>query len=491
MTLVTQFKNKNILVLGLGLTGLSCVRYLASQGLTFAVNDSRATAVEQQQFNTDFPQVNLSLGGWDSKKISVADIIIVSPGIDLNNNDITPYINEHCQVLGDVELFFQVLNADNVQIPTLAITGSNGKSTVVTLLAHIGEQLGLTVCLAGNIGTPIMDLLIDNKYLSCDALILELSSFQLETLSSMQANGASILNISDDHLDRHKTLQNYQKIKQSIYQQAQTLVINRDDVLTQPCNSTEQQHVISFGSDAPQKAQFGLAIEQNELQLMFADQALIAVNKLPISGIHNALNCLAALALGQTIGWSLAAMVKALPSFIGLAHRCQVVASDDGIIWINDSKATNVGSTLAALEGLAKTKQTDQQLILIAGGEGKGADFSPLAPVINKEVALLITLGKDADKLACLTPSSVKTTSLIAAVKLANQQAKQGDIVLLSPACASLDMFKNFAERGNVFIEAVQNLAVHKEIANKKIVSKKANNSKSALAQNERGQLND
>ncbi len=458
MTVITQLKNKNVLVLGLGLTGLSCVRYLAKQGLKFSVNDSREAAVNKQSFAADFPQVELTLGNWDHEKISAAEVIIASPGIDLASKDIAPYISDNCQVWGDIELFFQVLNANHIQLPTLAVTGSNGKSTVVTLLAHMGEQLGINVCLAGNIGTPIIDLLINNEHLSCDVLILELSSFQLETLTSMRAEGATVLNISDDHLDRHKTLQNYQKIKQNIYQQAQTLVVNRDDVLTKPLNVTNKQQVVSFGSDRPIKDQFGLGLEQDKLHLMFAEQALIAVDKLSISGIHNALNCLAALALGQTVGWSLAAMVKTLPTFKGLPHRCQVIASDN-ITWINDSKATNVGSTLAALEGLAKTKQANQQLILIAGGEGKGADFSPLTQVVNKDVSLLITLGKDADKLMSLTANAIKVDSLIAAVELAAQQAKQDDIVLLSPACASLDMFKNFAERGDVFTRAVQNLA--------------------------------
>jgi UDP-N-acetylmuramoylalanine--D-glutamate ligase len=467
MTVITQLKNKNILVLGLGLTGLSCVRYLAKQGLKFSVNDSREAVVNEQNFSADFPQVELSLGYWDREKISTADIIIASPGIDLAGKDIAPYISDNCQVLGDIELFFQVLNANNIQLSVLAVTGSNGKSTVVTLLAYMGEQLGFNVCLAGNIGSPIIDLLINNEHLSCDVLVLELSSFQLETLTSMRADGATVLNISDDHLDRHKTLQNYQKIKQKIYQQARTLVVNRDDVLTKPLNVTNKQQVVSFGRDRPIKGQFGLALEQDKLHLMFEKEALIAVEELSVSGIHNALNCLAALALGQTVGWPLAAMVKTLPTFKGLAHRCQIISSEDDIIWINDSKATNVGSTLAALEGLAKTKQTSQQLILIAGGEGKEADFSPLTQVLNKDVSLLIALGKDANKLMSLTANAIKVDSLIAAVELAAQQAKQGDIVLLSPACASLDMFKNFIERGNVFSQAVQKLSSKNKNKNK------------------------
>ncbi len=456
MTLKTQLKDKHILVLGLGLTGLSCVRFLTSQGLTIAVNDSRENIVDPNQFSIDYPEVSLFLGSWDQAQIATADIIIASPGIDLEATGIRQHISEKCQVWGDVELFFQTLKARNLHVPTLAVTGSNGKSTVVSLLAHIGNKLGLTVCLAGNIGTPILDLLSDNKIVTCDALILELSSFQLETVNSMQANGATVLNISDDHLDRHKTLACYQQIKQKIYQQTEKIIFNRDDSLSKPVANGNAQAWMSFGSDAPQDNNFGLGVKDDKLQLMYGEQVLVAVNDLSIAGTHNALNCLAALALGQSVNWPLAAMVKTLSSFTGLAHRCQVVASEDGITWINDSKATNVGSTLAALVGLADTKQATQQLILIAGGEGKGADFSPLQDKINKEVSLLITLGKDADKLAKLTEKSVKTDNLITAVKLAQDYAKAGDIVLLSPACASLDMFKNFVERGNIFTQAVQ-----------------------------------
>jgi UDP-N-acetylmuramoylalanine--D-glutamate ligase len=456
MTLMTQLKNKNILVLGLGLSGLSCVRFLNSQGLTFSVNDSREQPLDVESFHRDYAKLNLSLGAWDKSLIASADIIIVSPGIDLSNDDISTHIKDNCQIWGDIELFFQVINDQNITMPTLAVTGSNGKSTVVTLLAHFAKQLQLNFCLAGNIGTPILDLLLDEQRLAnLDVLILELSSFQLETLRSMNATAACVLNVSDDHLDRHKNLSSYQQIKHTIYQQAKTVLVNRDDQLTQPLSLSSEQKLLSFGSDHAKTEQFGLARVDNKLQLMLANKTLLAVEQLPISGIHNALNCLAALALGQSAGWPLTKMVNALTSFTGLAHRCQKVNSHDGIIWINDSKATNVGATLAAIEGLAQTKNNQQKLLLIAGGDGKGADFSPLKSVINSSIDLLITLGKDGDKLAQLSKKHTAVNNLVEAVAVANKFTQQGDIVLLSPACASLDMFKNFAERGNVFSQAV------------------------------------
>jgi len=459
-----MFVNKNVLILGLGLSGLSCVRFLTKMDVKFAVNDSRNSPVNIEQFNKEYPLLKLSLGQWDAELIAAADIIITSPGIDLNDKNIATHINDKCQIWGDVELFFQIINQHNIVLPTLAVTGSNGKSTVVSLLAHIGKKLGLNICLAGNIGLPIVDMLAEDNLEQIDCLVLELSSFQLETLRSMNALGVSVLNISDDHLDRHKTLENYQHIKHNIYHQGQTLVFNRDDQLTLPLAVNNDQTLVSFGSDNAKDGQFGLL--NNKQALAIASNSLIALNQLPMSGTHNALNCLAALALGQSAGWNMAEMVNVLGSFVGLEHRCQIVPSNDGIIWINDSKATNVGATLAAIEGLVQTKKASQKLILIAGGEGKGADFSPLKIAINNNVAQLITLGKDGDKLADLTDKSISVTSLQNAVDTASALARNGDIVLLSPACASLDMFSNFVERGNAFIAAV--LAVQKEITPEK-----------------------
>ncbi len=455
MSLITHLQHKQVLVLGLGMSGLSCVRYLTEQGVRFAVNDSRENPVDSTWFKQTYPNVNLVIGHWDASLIAQADVIIVSPGVNLNEATIASNISENCQVLGDVELFFQCVNEHQIATKVIAVTGSNGKSTVVSLLAHIARELHIKAQLAGNIGVPVLDTL--NTLLSDDiaCLILELSSFQLETLKSMPATAATVLNISDDHLDRHVTIENYQAIKQRIYHQSQSIIFNRDDALTYPNKLTATQKVSSFGSNVPQTDEFGLVNSAQGLQLMFGQQVLLPISQLPIAGIHNALNCLAALALGHQLGWPLDAMVKALTSFQGLAHRCEKITSHDAITWVNDSKATNVGATLAAIEGLAKAKTAEQKLILIAGGDGKGADFSPLKQAIEHHVDYLITLGKDGAQLAALTAEAQRVHSLEQAVVMAKQQASQGDIVLLSPACASLDMFKNFAARGECFIQAV------------------------------------
>lgn len=470
MALLADFKDKQILVLGAGITGMSCVRYLSAQDLCFAVNDSRpqpfAADYNEQQFSEAFPSADLHLGQWHSELIATADIILISPGIDSAINEIAQHISADCHVMGDVELFCLLNNERIIQpnvkpIQLLAVTGSNGKSTVVSLLAYLADSLGVNAQLGGNIGQPVLDIFTkeitgENTDIPT-VLILELSSFQLETLTSMQAIATSVLNVSDDHLDRHQTMENYVRIKQSIYPQGKLAIINRDDDAT--ITGNKSQPVLSFGSDVPAQNQFGVTWINGKATLAFADQNLITLDELPLAGMHNALNYLAALALGYSAGWSLTTMVQNLAGFTGLVHRCQKITSDDGITWINDSKATNVGATIAAINGLAQTltlkNGVKQKLILIAGGDGKGADFTPLIKPLITHVNQVITLGKDGDKIAELAHSTNKVTSLLAAVQKAKAIAKPGDIILLSPACASLDMFKNFVDRGEQFIAAV------------------------------------
>ncbi|PHR84546.1 MAG: UDP-N-acetylmuramoyl-L-alanine--D-glutamate ligase [Colwellia sp.] len=465
MTLLADFKDKQILVLGAGITGMSCVRFLSAQGLFFSVNDSRpqpfSDDYSEQQFSNEFPNASLQLGRWHGELIATADIILISPGIDSAINEIAQHISADCHVMGDVELFCLLNNARINPIKILAVTGSNGKSTVVSLLAHLADSLGIIAQLGGNIGQPVLDIFTkettgENTEIPT-ILILELSSFQLETLTSMQAIATSVLNVSDDHLDRHQNMANYQGIKQSIYPQGQLAITNRDDNATKVVNKS--QPVLSFGSDVPAQNQFGITWENGKASLAFAAQNLIALDELPLAGMHNALNYLAALALGYSAGWSIAEMVNSLAGFSGLPHRCQKIVSNDGITWINDSKATNVGATIAAINGLAQTltlqNGVKQKLILIAGGDGKGADFSPLIKPLIAHVNQVITLGKDGDKIAKLSSSVNKVTSLFTAVQQAQAIAKTGDVVLLSPACASLDMFKNFSDRGEQFIAAV------------------------------------
>ncbi len=473
MTLLTDFKHKQILVLGAGITGMSCVRYLSAQNLCFAVNDSRKnpfdTDYSKEQFNEDYPTASLHLGHWQSELISKADVILISPGIDSNLNEIANHISKNCCVMGDIEFFCQINNErrfdeQSKPIELLALTGSNGKSTVVSLLANLAKNLGVNAQVGGNIGQPVLDVFTQEKINTIsptnksipELLILELSSFQLETLTSMKAIATSVLNISDDHLDRHLSMENYQSIKQGIYKQGKLAITNRDDIAT--VTPHKSQAILSFGSDKPKENQFGIIDLDNKAYLAFGELTLISLDKLPLAGMHNALNYLAALALGYSAGWPLSAMVENLTAFTGLAHRCQRVASKDNITWINDSKATNVGATLAAITGLAKTLPSTNHLILIAGGEGKGADFSPLSQPLAEYASRVITFGKDGDKiadLAELVTNVNKVATLAEAVQLAKAKANDGDIILLSPACASLDMFKNFADRGEQFVAAV------------------------------------
>lgn len=450
-SVTTQLANKRIVILGVGITGLSCARFLHRHQISFAVNDSRAMPISPGDFKQQFADNTLVLGRWEQALIAQADILIVSPGINMAEPAIRDVMAKNCDVIGDIELFCRLSDT-----PILAVTGSNGKSTVVSMLNYVGNALGYRVQLGGNIGLPVLDQ-IDQEI--ADFIVLELSSFQLETVKSMKALAATVLNLSDDHLDRHKTLENYGAIKQSIYQHCTYALYNRDDKATLPkaCYSGSQQ--LSFGSEPAQNGDFGLADHQGIRHLMLGEQPLYSLAELPLQGFHNALNYLAVLALGRCAGWDLKAMLASLMTFKGLAHRCEAIETNDGIRWINDSKATNVGATLAAIKGLAPTLSANK-LILIAGGDGKGADFSPLSQALTQQVDYLITLGKDGPAIAALRlPSQADKTlhvdSLAAAVTLARTQAKTGDMVLLSPACASLDMFANYVERGVVFITSV------------------------------------
>ncbi len=447
---LSQLQNKRIVVLGLGLTGMSFVRFLSAQAFDFAVMDSRENVVDTDLFNHLYPNTQLVQGRWDTAAIAQAEILLVSPGIDLNIAEISNFISPTCQVWGDVELYCQV-----TQTPTVAVTGSNGKSTVVSLLDHIGRQLGYKTQLGGNVGVPVLDTIAEQPEL----LILELSSFQLETMTSMKAIAATMLNLSDDHLDRHQTIDNYGQIKRRIYQQCEVAIYNRDDSQTFVDEAAAKPvQMLSIGSDKPAMGEFGLDNCEGETWLFYGVTPLIALKELPIAGLHNALNCLAALALGHSVGWTITDMVTALGTFTGLPHRCQVVPSQDGILWINDSKATNVGACIAAIKGLAPSLDGAQQLILIAGGEGKGADFTDLKKPLFEYVDHLITLGKDGQKIATLHDNAERVSTIEEAVISAKHLAKNGDIVLLSPACASIDMFKNFVERGEAFVKAVQSL---------------------------------
>jgi UDP-N-acetylmuramoylalanine--D-glutamate ligase len=426
--------NKKIVVIGMGLTGLSCVRFLVAKGATVSAMDSRNAL-------TLSLNVPLFLGEFDSRKLIQADLVVLSPGIDLKTPAITQAIEAGVRVIGDIELFAQFNTC-----PVIAITGSNGKSTVTHLVAEMCQAAGKKVLMGGNIGVPALDLLEQKA----DVIVLELSSFQLETTYSLEPLVATVLNITEDHLDRHGDFATYQQIKLKVYQRSQFNVCNRDDKLSYPEGIQVTQ---SYGLSASKQ---GFAWDNTSASILLDNQPFLDANTCLLVGAHNMLNIQAAAAMAKVFGIDDASIVAGARAFGGLAHRCQTVSLSNNIRWINDSKATNVGATIAAIDGLGNTQG---KLILIAGGEGKGADFSVMARCLNQSVSLLITLGKDGDKIAQLHGNSIEVENIEQAVAEAASHAKSGDIVLLSPACASLDMFVNYQQRGDCFVAAVQRLA--------------------------------
>ncbi len=432
---LTGLENKHVIVVGLGLTGQSCVKFLAGKCASLAAMDSRSN------LTIDLP-VACMLGPYDADILCQSDCIVISPGVSLDEPAIHLARKAGVDIIGDVELFAR-LNT----LPVVAITGSNGKSTVTSLVAELLAQSDLQVAMGGNIGTPVLELL-DKK---ADVVVLGLSSFQLESTHSLRPLVATILNVSDDHLDRHHSIENYQRIKQRIYHDAQYCVFNRDDKLTYP---PKVQGQYSFGSNT---AEHGFGYNKSTVSIEKDRQLFLAAEDCQLVGSHNMLNIQAAAIMAQLAGATKNAIVDVAKSFRGLSHRFELVKNSNGIRWINDSKATNVGATVAAITGL--TDAMAGNLILIAGGDGKGADFTPLSEVFESHVSVLIVLGKDGPQLAKLKEGSILVQSLTDAVKLAAQKAESGDVVLLSPACASLDMFDNYQHRGECFTNAVEGIA--------------------------------
>jgi UDP-N-acetylmuramoylalanine--D-glutamate ligase len=435
-------------VIGLGQTGLSCARHLQRLGLRFAVTDNRDLPPQLAQFRKEFPDVTLATGSFDEGLLENAREILLSPGISLQEPAIARALARGTPVLGDVELFCRTAAA-----PIIAVTGSNGKSTVVSLVHAMALKAGLASQLGGNIGTPVLDLLAADQ---ADLYVLELSSFQLELTRSMNARAAVVLNISADHMDRYDSLASYTQAKAAVYNGTGVMVINLDDPLVNAMREP-QRSWIGFSNSAPGGDNFGLQTVRGVTWLMHGQRRLIQAADLRLRGQHNHLNALAALALGQAAGLPMPVMLDALRAFEGLPHRCQRVRVLGGVDWINDSKGTNVGASCAAIESLAG----ENNLILIAGGEGKGADFSPLIAAMQDRVRVVITLGRDGPAIAGLLPPGMPhqpVTTMEEAVQHAAEHARPGDTVLLSPACASLDMFTDYAERGRCFAAAVHAL---------------------------------
>jgi len=444
-----QTESSQTLIVGLGKTGLSCARYLAAQGESCVVTDTRMEPPGLDELLNEYPDMPVHVGGFREADFSTASRIVISPGVSLREKHVSSAIKDGIEVLGDIELFAQTVKA-----PVVAITGTNGKSTVTTLLANMAKASGRKVGAGGNLGMPALELLDSGD---TDLFILELSSFQLETTHSLNAVAAVVLNITPDHMDRYDSVEHYSKTKAVVYNGNGVMVINTDDVAVANME-TPQRNTLHYGLSQPEEGEFGLITKDGQDYLAFGAEELIAISELKIPGRHNQSNALAALALGHAIQLDMPAMLDTLRHFKGLQHRSEWVAEQHGVRWFNDSKATNVGATVAALKGMPGP------LILIAGGDGKSADFSELHDVIASHTREVILLGRDADSIEKVIDHAVpvhRAVDMNDAVKIAARQAKVGDIVLLSPACASFDMYNNYMERGDDFAQAVRQEVMH------------------------------
>ncbi len=437
-------ESSKVLIVGLGHTGLSVAQYLNKLDFAFALVDSRKSPPMNQQLLSEMPDVAVFTGGFDEAAFATATHLVVSPGISLKEPAIQNALSNNIKLIGDIDLF-----SVSVSAPVVAITGSNGKSTVTSMVAKMAEADGKHVAVGGNYGTPALDLIDPD----IDLYILELSSFQLERTDFLQPAAATVLNISEDHLDRYSDINEYAEAKQKIFNGEGAMILNADDPFVIGMIEPDRE-VLTFGLE--NGADFHLSIKQEKQCLAENGQCFMDTRDLPLFGSHNIANALAAWALGKAIGLSEPAMLTALKKFKGLEHRMQAVAEINGITWINDSKATNVGACVAALKGM------NRKVVLIAGGDAKNADMRELKPVLEEKVKAVVLMGKDAPLIQQVITSDIPTKiakSMHDAVKLAATLAGSGDCVLLSPACASLDQFKNYQERGKLFSKAVKELA--------------------------------
>ena len=445
-----------MLVVGAGATGLSCVRHLLAQGVAVRVFDTRPIPPGLAQLRQLVPIGDLYLGDWPAAAFAGVDEIIVSPGVGLDAPALVDAAARRVPLLGDIELF-----ARAVTRPVLAITGSNGKSTVTTLVGEMLAHAGRAVAVGGNLGTPALDLLTGPLP---DAYVLELSSFQLERTAGLRPAAACVLNLSPDHIDRHGSFAAYAAAKARVLNGAAVAVLSRDDaaVAALAGGLAATQPVVWFGLGAPTgEHDFGLLDRDGAPWLARGSEALLPAAALRLPGRHNLVNALAALALVDALGVPLAAALPALRDFAGLPHRTQWVAERAGVAWYDDSKGTNVGATLAAIDGLAPTRPSDR-LVLILGGQGKGQDFAPLRGGLAAHGRAAVLIGQDAAAIARTLGDAVPVHHAVdmnAAVAAAADLAEPGDGVLLSPACASFDMFSGYAARGEAFVSAVRALA--------------------------------
>ncbi|MER1717911.1 UDP-N-acetylmuramoyl-L-alanine--D-glutamate ligase [Proteus terrae] len=435
---MANYQGKKVVVVGLGITGLSCVDFFIRQGVTPKVIDTRQKPGGLDKLPAD---VEYHTGSFHQAWLNDADLIISSPGIALSTPELVEAANHGVEIVGDIELFCREAKA-----PIVAITGSNGKSTVTTLVGEMASADGIRVGVGGNIGVPALTLLTEPY----DLYVLELSSFQLETTYSLQAAAATVLNISEDHMNRYPLgLEQYREAKLRIYDNAKTCVYNEDDTLTLPLAGKDNR-CVSFGV-----GQGDYQLDNTNRILKVKGEKVLSMAEMYLSGQHNYTNALVALALADAVGISRKAATEVLKTYHGLAHRFQLVYSHQNVRWINDSKATNVGSTEAALRGL----EVEGTLHLLLGGDGKSADFSSLLPYISGDNIRLYCFGQDGQALANLRPDvSLLTVTMEEAIRALAPTIKSGDMVLLSPACASLDQFKCFEQRGDEFARLAREL---------------------------------
>ncbi len=434
---------KKVAVIGFGLTGQSVMRFFSDSTAELIAMDTRDYPPNKQELQALFPNARLVTGGLDQHTLRTADLVVVSPGVGADQLNLANLVGTQTKVLGDIQLF-----ADYAVAPILAITGSNGKSTVATLVDLMINASGKTSLLGGNIGIPALDLF---KQSDPDFYVLELSSFQLDTTDVLNAEVAAVLNVSEDHLDRYASFSDYAKSKSTIYRGTKYEVVNRDDQTAPGIYGSNTQ---SFGLNQPSNdVDFGLLENGSTTWIVKGETKLIDVSNLKLKGRQNWANVMATLAIVDRTGVKLSAnVIDAACQFVGLPHRCEVVASINDILWINDSKGTNVGATIAAISGISEPK------VLILGGRGKGADFSALRISIDESVRSVILLGEDAALIEAAFEGLIdchRALDVESAVSLAANLAVSGDVVLFSPACASLDMFANFMARGDAFKAAV------------------------------------
>jgi UDP-N-acetylmuramoylalanine--D-glutamate ligase len=453
-----NLEHKKVLVVGLGDTGLSMARWLDAHGATVAVADSRDKPPHAARLQSELPGVPLFTGPFQEEVFRNADLLAVSPGVSLREPAIAAAMMHGVPAAGDIELFARALE-ELVPVPrVLAITGANGKSTVTEMVGAMCKKAGMRTVVAGNIGLPVLDALaeLERRGETADLFVLELSSFQLETTQNLQPAAATVLNVTEDHMDRYRDMADYAAAKARIFAGAGAQVLNREDAYSLSMAQAGRK-VMTFGLDAPAKAEdWGLIEGDGGKWLAQGGNRMMAVAQLPLAGLHNAANALAALALCRAIDLPLQPLLDALREFKGLPHRVEKVAQIRGVTFYDDSKGTNVGATVAALNGM------DSKVLLIAGGDGKGQDFSPLNAAVAAHARAVVLIGRDGEKIgAALAGAKVpllRAASLEEAVNAAYAQAQPGDAVLLSPACASFDMFRNYEHRAQVFVAAVREL---------------------------------